>query len=384
MSTSPVISHDRSSPLLRLPREIRDQIYREVFFPREYAIQDLTQDYRGLGTTAVRQIQPYLDKRDAGPLSFDTALIRTCKQLQLEAEEVLYGLASWNLMYRDWESNIFKLSFELFQSFPRRLRRHIRAVERKCYSVHYDQSISLFDWTAFMTFLARECPNLQLLKLWGPGDSYEAAGWVESCKKDAEWVQAILQIKSLRQFDIPMIPGGKINQYPEFTGEFLPWLKTRMIGNTKPVKHLRQTTTATITNRPFPFLKLSKGLRNLIYHEVLIPPDGKLHPYLKPWFDETTRNLIPLFLTCKQIREEAENLLYRNAIFCSPIRKYDDALAEFVESRIGHARFSFKRWPTRTVKYMRSDDEIVRKSAGPRYGLRKRSGEESRWKNVYK
>ncbi|KAF6236794.1 hypothetical protein HO173_005085 [Letharia columbiana] len=33
---------------------------------------------------------------------FDVSVIRACKQLQHEAEEVLYGTSSWQLMYADW------------------------------------------------------------------------------------------------------------------------------------------------------------------------------------------------------------------------------------------------------------------------------------------
>ena len=67
-----------------------------------------------------------------------------------------------------------------------------------------------------MTFLARECPNLHSLRLWGPGDRNEGPRWVETCNEDEEWVQAILQIQSLKYFDIPVIAGGNIYEYPKF------------------------------------------------------------------------------------------------------------------------------------------------------------------------
>jgi hypothetical protein len=80
-----------------------------------------------------------------------------------------------------------------------------------------------------MTFLARECPRLHSLKLWGPGDRNEAPGWLESCKKDAEWVHAILQIRSLTYFDIPVIDGGIIYEDTAFKDDFLPWLKSSLV-----------------------------------------------------------------------------------------------------------------------------------------------------------
>lgn len=142
-------------------------------------------------------------------------------------------------MYQDWNDWVKKpheaqLSYELLQNLPRRLRKLIRRVERKCYSAHYKATVSLYDWTLFMTFLARECPNLTSLKLWARSDRQEDPGWVETCTKDAEWVQAILQIRSLTYFGIPVIQNGVIYDYPEFANEFLPWLKSCLEHRSSP------------------------------------------------------------------------------------------------------------------------------------------------------
>ena len=193
-----------SFPLLELPREVRDQVPGEVLFPGEKQPDDIgEQDPLGLAPTAVCQIFPY-DNDDHRKPRFDVAILRTCKQLQREGEFILYGMTSWNLMYQDWSDRI-KLSYEFFQTLPKRLRRHIRRVERKCSSKPYWGIISLYDWNMFMTSLARECPSLHSLKLWGPGDSDEGPAWVETCGKEEGWVQAILEIKTLKYFDIPVI-----------------------------------------------------------------------------------------------------------------------------------------------------------------------------------
>lgn len=146
-------------PLLDLPREIRDQILGEVLFPGEKQPNDIgEQDHLGLAPTAVRQIFPY-DTNDNRKPRFDIAIIRTCTQLQHEAEWILYGTSSWNLMYQDWSDPV-KLSYEFFANLPRRLRRLIQRVERKCYSRPYTESITLHDWTMFMIFWrvsARPC-----------------------------------------------------------------------------------------------------------------------------------------------------------------------------------------------------------------------------------
>ena len=325
-------------PLLVLPREIRDQIIGEVLFPGEKQPRDLTQNIRGTASTAVRQIHPYDTDKSKKP-RFDISIITTCKQLQREAEEILYGTSSWNLMYQDWWDPE-KISFEFFERLPRRLRQLIQRVERKCYSSPYEATISLWDWKAFMNFLARECPNLHSLRLWGPGDKNEGPPWVETCSRDAEWVQAILQIKSLKSFDIPVIPGGNIYTYPKFSDDFLPWLRASLIQTHTTQHEGIQVFKAIYPEGPFPFLKLDSTIRDRIYRHTLLPPNRRLHPYLKPWYDLTTRNTLPLLLTCRQIRSEAERVLYGTAIFTSPSftspsrAKYDRRLSRFLDGTI--------------------------------------------------
>ena len=313
----------QSSPLLRLPREIRDTIIGELFFPGEKEPVEFDQNRLGLATTAVRQITPYDRDSDKKP-KFETAILRTCRQLQVEGEVILYGKSSWNLMYQDWD-DYTKLSYEFFEHLPKRLRRLIRRVERKCYSEPYRMTITLYDWKLFMTFLARECPNLRSLKLWGPGDRYEGPQWVRTCQKDAEWVKAILQIKTLQEFDMPVIQGGLIYNCPDFKDDFLPWLKSTLLQQPRlpptpaPLQDVRP-------HAPFRLLDLPQDIRNRIYRFTLLPPTRRIHPYLKPWYDETTQNTIPLFLSCKQIHHESELILFGQGIFTAPIRKYQFAL----------------------------------------------------------
>ncbi|EON67331.1 hypothetical protein W97_06584 [Coniosporium apollinis CBS 100218] len=324
-------SADQQVFLLDLPLELRNQIYGELFFPCGKEPAELIQDALGLARTAVRQIFPYDVSLRKKP-RFDTAIIRTCKQIQDEAEEVLYGTSSFNLMYPDWSNNV-KVSYKFLESLVPRNRKRIRRIERKCYSKSDRDTISLTDWKLFMTFLSRECPNLISLKLWGPGDRHEAPQWIESCQREKEWVQAILQIKTLKHFDVPVIKGGIIYQYPEFTGDFLPWLKTTLLQPAKdhPAAQLTQTDNVNRSpHQPFPLMRLPVAIRQRIYGHALLPPSKHVHPYIRPWYDQTTRNLIPLLRTCRQVREEVEEAFYSTAVFTSlkPI-KYDTGLLHF-------------------------------------------------------
>ncbi|KAL9119267.1 MAG: hypothetical protein Q9187_004182 [Circinaria calcarea] len=353
---------DHTSAFLRLPAEIRDQIIGEVPFPDEKHPEEYDQNNLGLAPTAVRQIFPYHWDAAFKP-KFEVAIIRTCRQLQIESEAILYGTSSWNLMYQDWSDSV-KLSYEFFETFPRRLRRLIRRVERKCYSESYHATISLLDWKYFMAFLANECPNLHSLILWGPGDEREGPWWVETCRKDKEWVEAILQIKSLTYFDIPVIKGGVIYDFPEFKDEFLPWLKSSLLQQPKrPSNNVvasgPQDYNNCRQNLPFRFLDLDRSVRDRVYRFALLPANRRIHPYIKPWLDTTTKNVIPLLSTCQQIRDEAEIVLYSFGIFTSPIRKYDAQLLRFFK---GCKRRYVKKLAPRLLELVRT----VRVGSGAR------------------
>ena len=95
---------------LNIPQEIRDQIIGEIFFPGEKEPESLEQNGLGLAPTAIRQIWPY-DRDSHRKPKFDVAIIRTCRQLQHEAEHILYGTSSFNLMYQDVCVFRFNLAF---------------------------------------------------------------------------------------------------------------------------------------------------------------------------------------------------------------------------------------------------------------------------------
>ncbi|MCJ1420879.1 hypothetical protein MMC32_007238 [Xylographa parallela] len=319
-------------PLLQLPREIRDTILGELFFPGEREADKYEQNTRGLAVTAVRQIFPYDTDEDRKP-HFDVSILRVCRQLQEEGELILYGTASWNLMYHDCSDHV-KLSYEFFEKLPRRLRRLLRRVERKCDPEAYRETISLEDWQIFMTFLARECPSLYSLKLWGSGDRHEGPLWVDSCRKDKEWVKAILQITTLKEFDIPVIPGGVIDDLPEFKDDFLPWLKSSLLQQPQHEVSLRKEKLNEYHEGAMvPLLEFPRNIRDLVYRHVLLPPGRRIHPYIRPWYDRDTKNAVSLFLVNKQIHHEAELVLYSEGIFTAEPLKHQFNLLRMLAKR---------------------------------------------------
>ena len=185
-----------------------------------------------------------------------------------------------------------------------------------------------------MTFLARECPSLHSLKLWGPGDRYEGPPWVQTCKKDEPWVKAILQIRSLRYFDIPVIAGGVIYNYPEFKDDFLPWLRNALTNGSRQLRNNAEQsnheTTLRRSDHPIDFLSFPHTVRQIVYKHLLLPSDRRIHIGLGHWYDRSTKHVLPLFLTSKQLYLEASSFFYGAAIFTSALEKYNPSLVKML------------------------------------------------------
>ncbi|MCJ1264245.1 hypothetical protein MMC22_004116 [Lobaria immixta] len=329
-------------PFTQLPRELRNFVYEQVFFSGKnhdrlsdrvnlkFDSRKLKWASDGLAGTAKNQIHPYRVDSKHQP-QYDVAILRTCHQIQEEAEAVLYGWSSFNLITDNFGPGEYQ-SYEFLQSLPRRCRRLIRRVEHRCYHEHLPEALTkgnrrimtMFDWNAFMKFLAQECPSLQSLILWGFADGREGEQMLQSCHQDREWVQAIFQIKTLRFFDLPAIPRGKVRPGQSCVPEFLEQLRAVLYQKKVEVSSESEidNKASTVTSS-FPFLKLPGHIRDRVYRFALLPADKQLHPGIKPWYDGTTRNTLPLFLTCHQIHHEAEMVLYGQGTFCCVVKNSD-------------------------------------------------------------
>lgn len=326
---------EKSFPFIQLPRELRNYIYEWHFFAGKHH-NSLSNNFNhgfdfrklkwasdGLAGTAKNQIHPYRVDSKHQP-QYEMAILRTCRQIQEEAEAVFYGRSSFNLTTDNFGPGDYQ-SYEFLQTLPPRYRKLIRKVEHRCYHKHSPEalfkgnrrSMTMFNWKVFMKFLAQECPSLQSLILWGFADGREGEQMLQSCHQDSEWVQAIFQIKTLRFFDISAIPRGKVRPGQSCVPEFLEQLRAVLYHEKSegaPESKLKIEPLAVTTS--FPFLKLPRHIRERVYRFALLPADKQLHPGIKPWYDGTTRNTLPIFLTCHQIHTEAEMVLYGRAIFC--------------------------------------------------------------------
>lgn len=340
---------DQVCHFLRLPMEIRQKIYELHFFrrkvepslpyndPVKFEGRKLGWAVEGLSGTDINQIHPYRTGTQREP-KFELSIFRTNRIIQQEAEAVFYGWSSFNLVM-DSLSSINQKTYEFLEKLPRRYRVLIRRIESRCFEqtahpgTHALASvIQPYDWKLFMTFLAQECPALQSLKLWAFADGRQGQEFDETCRDDAPWVQQLLKIKSLTFFDIPAIPRGAVRRDQSCAPTFVERLRSRLYRQATERNHQmsrRFLPSAPDTGSHFRFLDLPDELRTKVYRLVLIPADGVVHPYVKSWYDETTRNATSLFLTCRRIHQEAENILYREATFYFPLPKHQPHLLWF-------------------------------------------------------
>ncbi len=315
---------------------------------------------------------PYQNRIYRTSRRFSLAIFRANHALQGESESVFYGSASFNFMGPGKGS---LRSWEWLSQLPRRYRRLIRHVEHFCFDStsasagSKDLSYTLFDWTLFMKILGNECPALQCLRLWVHSDQQESE-WLAGASETDPWIQAILQLKNLenlRYFDMPGIRpvdlqdaqflpingmGQAVNipqhslvlmgylswhsqiqsrlpwlnfgnilrptrSEPSLTANILPWLRVRLLKTdcqTAPgVSH--RDSNIPLAAPSMSILKFPPAIRALIYRYAILPANKRVHPYIKSWYDETTRAAVPLLLACRAVREEAEQMLYGHGIF---------------------------------------------------------------------
>ena len=309
--------------------------------------------------TAHRQIHPYRDRKHRDDRYPDLSIFQTSRQIQAEAEPVFYGSASFNLM-GPWSNEHFQ-SFEFFQRLPQRYRKLIKHVEHyHCFvqcipqydftPARYDRFIYIptnhFDWQLFMKFLAQECPNLQSLKLWVWTDRTETQE-LRRTTSNIVWVQGILRLAhltNLPHFDMPAIKSTPtehpVEQTPSGDGGLLPSLRRRLLqvrlqaSKKSASMALHDPHNRPRFNAPFPFLKLPLSVRALVYRYVLLPPNNQIHPFIKSWHNISSRNVVALLSTCRFICQEAEDVLYGEAIFTVPggSSRYACGLRRFFET----------------------------------------------------
>ena len=129
---------------------------------------------------------------------------------------------------------------------------------------------------------------------------------------------------------MPWLPGNRFNGGPSWNDGFLDWLRSGLINKKKISSCPRELIPDA---KGFPFLELPVNVRRLIYRYTILPPNNMVHSFLCRKIDERTENIIPLFLTCRSIHGEAEEVLYSHAVFSACCVTYQRLLIEFIYAR---------------------------------------------------
>lgn len=124
-----------------------------------------------------------------------------------------------------------------------------------------------------------------------------------------------------------MIPGGCIYEHETFRDGFMPWLRDAMVNAHKAVS---SSTIRPPLVFPFRFLDLPRELRDMVYRDLALPFDKRVHVGIRSWYDKTTRDAYNVSLSCYQLHFEISSILYNEAIFATEIPKYNRALMSFL------------------------------------------------------
>lgn len=360
--------------LLNLPFEIREQILGKLFFPNE-SYPKVGLDHASEKPAIVRQIilseEHYGHDRSS---SFQTSVIRTCRQLQHEAENILYASSHWVFKVQSWRTTYschdrLRRSRKRLEAVPKRLRGMIRWIDVR-YDLDSVPNFDCFEYTILMKLLTRECPGLQHLRLlvgqqWRPLHTQleSRSPRFSGCSESAGSVQGHLQIKPRDSLDVDSL-SRTLNVYTDLDIDFRSCLQTCLTRSTVS----RPISSSPATDRQgssFAFLRLPKSVRDQVYRYAMIPSDGLIHPYLKPYFDDTTRDVLPLFLVSRQIHCEAEALLVKAAVFHSPEWFYDRPLRRIVEL-LYERQISRQAPPLKFTLTFKCSDGIPRRWKGKR------------------
>ena len=332
-----------SFAFLQLPRELGDSVYGYYFFSNP---DRRIQAYRYGDAAAWWDPSSYYYNGSRNPIS-PTYLLYTNHQILRESEEVIYGTATFcfvneNELPRSRKSTRVA-PHKYLQNLCQRHRRMVRKVELPYFGKGYNNCKfesstahvlnKLQTWTASIIFLAGECHITELTligsrELCGRPTHSDMTntgrpGFETGRDGDAivkgPWMQPLQQFKNLRKIHIIGYGPKDVRQYIRRLPALTPELVTALDSNNP---------------QQFPkFLQLPSELRDQIYGLVMIPLDGTIHPYIRSWYDSATRNIVPLFLTCHQIHNEAQDMLYRSAIFASSVARYDARFLTFLKER---------------------------------------------------
>ncbi|KAL8919007.1 MAG: hypothetical protein Q9172_005184 [Xanthocarpia lactea] len=348
-----------------LPPEIRVQIYDRVIFQdtRDRVINAYRLSGDQLAVISDKDDRnfkyegPHLDALLRTPL--DLSLLRTCRVIYREAKHYFYEHVILRIALRLNPEKDDLACLRFFRMFPPKCRPLVKNVEIRSilWWPDLDQYMeqdeawrisNLKDWKMIARFMG-ECQGLTNVVL---------RGWqVLPCDfPNTLWEREriFLTLPEQTAYRIPLLPihGHKRGMMVIFTPAesgrtFLDRIKqdaVRILSDSPVDPH------AAVTSSKFSrFLELPEHIRKLVYRHTTVPANGKIHPYIGPWFDGTTRNLLPLLITNRQIYNEAQEVFFNVTTWTSLSAHHSQTFFESLHKlpkstlcRIRHLNFYFQ------------------------------------------
>ncbi|KAL9634690.1 MAG: hypothetical protein Q9164_003944 [Protoblastenia rupestris] len=266
------------------------------------------------------------------------AILGVSHEIRLEAEPIFFGLAAFNLIGPCYKNG--RYGFRNLQRLSRRHRRMIQHIDNYCCSSidpvdHNDinRGCPPFDpgteWLLFIKLLAFECTSLKALHLWAACDGSEGSIGESGLRREKDyWINCLFScLKGLKFFEdlepemiMEEHTPSRINK-AYIPLNMLDWIREKrpsILAGSEEIQGqlpVSDTSTNGTLSTSLAFLDLPENVRARIYTLIMLPPNERIHPNIRSWFDQSTRNIIPLFRTCRQIKDEAEGAFYGNAIF---------------------------------------------------------------------
>lgn len=176
-----------------------------------------------------------------------------------------------------------------------------------------------------MQLIAKECTNLQTLQITCPNDSTLRL----ELSRLVEWIRGLSLVRP-RSGIVWIGEDGFANDLLDYDDPWVIKMDSLVeLAREKDAQPLAPLPTAT----QFRFLDLPEKARRLVLRHALIPQSGVLHPCLNPNVDDTTANILPVLLSCRAIHREAENVLYREALFSSCATQTRPQMQQFFTNR---------------------------------------------------
>jgi hypothetical protein len=351
------------SHFLRLPRELRNEVFFDLFFA----------DIEFHTPSSGRKVQIVtLCPTDLDTNPFPVSVFRTCRQLHQEGLDALYPKIKFDL-----RSNRLNILRKLGPDICSRIR-HL-ALSNLDLTDSVASQMPICEWKTLIAFIAKYCTSLQSLELnlYLAEVSSNEVLWKEF-SMDSEWVQALLRICNLEGFQMRITSSNE--EYHQdrciYFNQIYPWLKAELTSSTEQRSAAAPASVLNEAGSPFSFLRLPLSIQQVIIREAVLPQSRVVHPCLSPSTVDGTTTLLPLLLTCRAIQQETEKILYEEAIFSSCHVSYTKDFKSFLRSRSARQKTlmrriffkdldrwidrSFVKWKSREFPNLRDLEEVMR------------------------